>query len=115
MIWKLLLNINNVIMKVNAIKLNSASVMYTNAVDAERVFDIEANVNLEGSDKVVSVDGGVVKKDGVLVASFSTHGSTMNHSLYSVTDVMEMYAILTAISGFVTEVKNEVTTNPMKV
>lgn len=45
--------------KVKSVKLNSANVKYDNSVDTERVYDIEANANLNDN-KVVSMDGGVV-------------------------------------------------------
>lgn len=44
--------------KVNAVKLNSANVKYDNSVDAEKVYDIESNVNLQKA-RIISFDGGL--------------------------------------------------------
>lgn len=94
--------------KVNAVKLNSASVKYDNSVDAERVYDITADANLRGKE-VVSMDGGVVVKDGVNVASFSMYGNhQINYNINGVEEVAEQCSILVAIHAFADEVEKNV-------
>ena len=101
--------------KVNAVKLNSANVKYDNSVDAERVYNIEANANLNDG-KVVSMDAGVVMKDGAHVASFNLYGDhQVNYSLHGVEDINEQCAIIKAIHAFVTEVESEIETNPINL
>lgn len=101
--------------KVNAVRLNSANVKYDNSVDAERVYNIEANVNLNNGN-VVSFDGGTVMKDGVEKASFSTYGNhQMNYNIRGVEDIEEQCAIIKAIHAFVGDVESEVETNPLNL
>lgn len=101
--------------KVNAVKLNSANVKYDNLVDAERMYDIEANANLSNG-KVVSMDAGVVRKDDVMVASFSVYGDhQMNINYMGVDSVSDKCNILMAIDTFVTEVENEIEVNPINL
>lgn len=101
--------------KVNAVKLNSANVKYDNSVDTERVYDIEANANLNDG-KVISMDAGVVKKDGAQVASFNLYGNhQVNYSLHGVEDIDEQCAIIKAIHAFVTEVESEIESNPINL
>lgn len=101
--------------KVNAVRLNSANVKYDNSVDAERVYNIEANVNLSNGN-VVSFDGGIVVKDGVEKASFSVYGNhQMNYNIRGVEDVEEQCAIIMAIHAFVGDVESEVEVNPLNL
>lgn len=101
--------------KVNAVKLNSANVKYDNSVDTERVYDIEANANLNGS-KVVSMDGGVVRLDGVQKASFNLYGNHQQNINYmGIEDVQEKCSILMAIDSFISEVESAVEVSPLNV
>lgn len=102
-------------MKVNAVKLNSANVKYDNSVDAERVYDIESNANLSNG-KVVSMDAGVLRKDDVMLASFSVYGDhQMNINYMGVESVSDKCNILMAIDAFVTEVESAVEVSPLNV
>lgn len=95
--------------KIKFENLKEAVVKTSNSVDTERVYDIEANVRIVDSTRVQSVDGGFVKKDGKTVCTFSTYSEgQMNTNFQNVSDVMEMCAILQAISGFMAEVTEEV-------
>ena len=101
--------------KVNAVKLNSANVKYDNSVDTERAYDTEANVNLNDS-KVVSMDGGVVRKETILVASFSMYGDHyLNINFQNVSDTTEMCSILNAINEFIKNIELDVTTNNITI
>ena len=100
--------------KIDFTKLNSANVSCDNSVDTERVYDIKANANLQG-DNLSSMDSGVVMKDGVQVATFNMWGENFNPSFNNVTDVMEMCAILTAITTFIANVKSELNNNPIEI
>ena len=89
--------------------LTEATIVTNNSVDAERVYDIKANVRIIESTSVGSVDGGRVEKEGKLVCTFSSysHGQ-MNTNFQNVNDVMEMCSILQAVNGFVQDVTTEV-------
>lgn len=100
--------------KVDFTKLNSANVSVDNLVDESRVYDINARVNLnEGN--LQSVDGGVVIKGGVQVASFSMWSDNLNQSFQGINDPMEMCNILIAITTFIGDTKTEIKTNPIEV
>ena len=97
--------------KVQSVALNSANVRYNNAVDAEKVYDIETNVNIQGTN-VTSFDGGVVKKSTVIVASFSMYGDNrLNINFQNIEDSAEMCSILNAINEFIKNVEQDVMTN----
>lgn len=100
--------------KIDFTKLNSANVSCDNSVDTERVYDIKANANLQG-DNLSSMDSGVVMKDDVQVATFNMWGENFNPSFNNVGDVMEMCAILTAITTFIANVKSELANNPIEI
>ena len=101
--------------KVKAVKLNSANVKYDNSVDTERVYDIEANANLNDN-KVVSMDGGAVRLEGVQKASFSLYGNhQVNYNLMGVEDIDAQCNIIKAIHSFVTEVESAVEVSPLNV
>lgn len=101
--------------KVNAVKLNSANVKYDNSVDTERVYDIEANANLNGS-KVVSMDGGVVRLEGVQKASFNMYGNhQQNVNFMGIEDVRDKCNILMAIDAFISNVESAVEVSPLNV
>lgn len=101
--------------KVKSVKLNSANVKYDNSVDTERVYDIEANANLNDS-KVVSMDGGVVRLDGVQKASFNMYGNHQQNINYNnVEDVKDKCAILMAIDAFIGDVEAAVEVSPLNI
>lgn len=101
--------------KVNAVKLNSANVKYDNSVDTERVYNIEVNVNLN-ENEVVSMDGGVVRLEGVQKASFSLYGNHQVHyNLMGVEDIDVQCNIIKAIHSFVNEVESAVEVSPLNV
>lgn len=101
--------------KVNAVKLNSANVKYDNSVDAERVYDIEANASLN-ENEVVSMDAGVVRLEGVQKASFSLYGNhQVSYNLMGVEDIDVQCNIIKAIHSFVNEVESAVEVSPLNV
>lgn len=98
--------------KVNFTKLNSANVSVDNLVDESRTYYISAKANLN-ENKLASVDGGVVMKEGNVLSTFTMHSNSLTPSFQNLTDPAEMCNILMAISSFIGEVKNEVETNPI--
>lgn len=95
--------------KIKFQNLNEAVVKTDNSVDTEKVYDIEANVRIMNSTKVQSLDGGLVKKEGNVVCTFSKYSEgQLNTNFQNVGDIMEMCAILQAINSFVIDVAEEV-------
>lgn len=100
-------------MSVQKVLLNSANVRYNNANDEERVYDIEANANIHGN-KVNGFEGGVVKKDGNVIATFTIWGNNFNPSFKQIA-VKEMCSVLVAIDEFVVSVMEEVASKEIEL
>ena len=100
--------------KVKSVKLNSANVKYDNSVDTERVYDIEANANLN-ENKMVSMDGGVVRLEGVQKASFSYYGDNSKNISFNGISEEEECQVLSAINTFVASVKESVSVSPLNI
>ena len=100
--------------KVNAVKLNSANVKYDNSVDTERVYDIESNVNFQDGN-IVSFDGGVVRKDEVVKASFSKYGNNQESLTFQNVESEEKCAIIEAVDAFFASVEESVVESPINV
>lgn len=100
-------------MAVQSIALNSANVRYNNANDEKRVYDIEANVNIQGQN-VNGFESGVIKKDNIQVATFSMWGTNLNPSFQGL-EPAEMCEVLMAINEFITSVRQDIETNPINI
>lgn len=100
--------------KVNFIKLNSASVTADNSADVEKKYEITAKVNIN-ENKVNSIDGGRVIKDGVEVASFSKWGENQLNVNFNGVDVMEMCSIITEVNAFYVSVVEKVENEPIQI
>lgn len=94
--------------KIDFTKLNLANVTADNSVDTEKVYDINANVNISGNN-VNSIDGGNVKKDDVQVATFSKWGENSLNINFINVDAVEMCNIINAVNEFNTNVAAKVT------
>ena len=101
-------------MKVNAVKLNSANVKYDNSVDTGRVYDIESNVNFQDGN-IVSFDGGVVRKDEVVKATFSKYGNNQEGLTFQNVEREEKCAIIEAVDAFFAGVEVSVVESPINV
>lgn len=100
--------------KIDFTKLNSANVTADNSVDTEKVYDINANVNISG-DKVSSIDGGSVKKDDVQVATFSRWGENSLNINFMNVDAMAMCSIITEVNAFIEAVETKVQTETIEI
>ena len=101
-------------MKVSATKLNSANVKYDNLSDVERTYDIESNVNIQETN-VISFDGGIIKKDDVILASFSKYGNGQVNINFRNIETIDMCAVLVAINSFFEAVELEVSSNSINI
>lgn len=100
--------------KIDFTKLNSANVTADNSVDTEKVYDINANVNISGN-SVNSIDGGSVKKDDVQVATFSRWGENSLNIKFMNVDAMEMCSIITEVNTFIEAVETKVQTETIEI
>ena len=100
--------------KIDFTKLNSANVTADNSVDTEKVYDINANVNISGN-SVNSIDGGSVKKDDVQVATFSRWGENSLNINFMNLDAMTMCSIITEVNTFIEAVETKVQTETIEI
>lgn len=100
--------------KIDFTKLNSANVTADNSVDTEKVYDINANVNIIGN-SVNSIDGGSVKKDDVQVATFSRWGENSLNINFMNVDAMTMCSIITEVNAFIEAVETKVQTETIEI
>lgn len=100
-------------MEVQSIALNSANVRYNNANDESRVFDIEANVNIQRQN-VNGFESGVIKKEDVQIATFSMWGENLSPSFQGLS-ATEMCAVLMDINDFIESVKANVAASPINI
>ena len=100
--------------KIDFTKLNSANVTADNSVDTEKVYDINANVNISGN-SVNSIDGGSVKKDDVQVATFSRWGENSLNINFMNVDAIEMCTIITEVNAFCQAVNEKVVAEPIEL
>lgn len=99
--------------KVTIKSLNSANVRMDNSVDAGRVYDIEANVNISTGNYVQSIDSGSVKKEMNEVATFSSWGGDNLQINYNGVGAEEQCAIITAVNQFITDARAKATEGSM--
>lgn len=100
--------------KVTIKSLNSANVRMDNSVDAGRVYDIEANVNISTGNYVQSIDAGSVKKEGENeVATFSSWGGDNLQINYNGVNAEEQCAIITAVNQFIADARAKATEGSM--
>ena len=100
--------------KVKSVKLNSANVKYDNSVDTERVYDIESNVNFQYGN-IVSFDGGVVRKDEVVKATFTKYGNNQESLTFQNVEREEKFAIVEAVDAFFEEVQSAIEVSPINI
>lgn len=91
--------------KVKFEKLTSAGIKTTNALDEERLYNIEAQINIKDGNVLKSIEGGYVRKDGFTLCTFSKYGNdNLNTNFQNVSDIMVMCGILQAVGDFINEV-----------
>ena len=92
---------------VQKVRVNSSNERYNNLNDEQRVYDIEANVNI-ANDGVNNVDSGNVRKSGVTVAQFNWWGENHLNITYQGVSVEERNEVNIAVDAFINEVKESV-------
>lgn len=93
--------------------LNSANVKINNSSDAERIYNIEANANVNNLNEVTNIDNGILMKDAEQKATFNVWGNnSLNISFYNTTSD-EQCGIVQAINQFIEDAKNFIKNNGM--
>lgn len=95
--------------KVTYKELKNALVHVDNSGDSDRVYDISADIRLQGQTVVESYESGSVMKDNAQVATFNCWGdiSNINIQYYNV-ESQDQYGVLNAVTQFMEAVKNKV-------
>lgn len=98
-------------MNVTVKSLNSANVRMDNSVDADRVYDIAANVNVQGTE-VTDTNGEVRQKgdSSSVIATFNSYGTDNLSINYQGLNAQQQQAVNTAINAFIADAKAEVST-----
>lgn len=96
--------------KVTIKSLNSANVRMDNSVDADRVYDIAANVNVSGTE-VTDTNGEVRMKgdSSSVIATFNDNGYELSVN-YRNLPPEQQQTVNTAINDFIADAKAEVST-----
>lgn len=94
--------------------LNSAQVKVNNSVDAEKVYDITANVDIAGT-QVRNISAGEVKLNNEAVATFSSWGENNLSLNYANIDASQYCSIVEAICTFIAQVKEKVSTQIINI
>lgn len=100
--------------KVGFIKLNSANVLADNSVDAAKIYDIKANVNINDS-RVNNIEQGRVFKGSVEVATFSRYGNNNMNITFNNVESTEMCTIITEVNAFCNYVNIKVEEEPINI
>lgn len=92
--------------KVTIKSLNSANVRMDNSVDADRVYDIAANVNVSGTE-VTDTNGEVRPKgdSSSVIASFNSYGTDNLSVNYQGINAEQQQAVNAAINSFIADAK----------
>ena len=93
--------------------LNSANVKINNSSDIEKIYNIEANANVNNLNEVTNIDNGILMKDAEQKATFNVWGSnSLNISFYNATSD-EQCGNDQAINQFIEDAKNFIKNNGM--
>lgn len=85
-----------------------------NSVDAERVYDIAANVNIDSGNVVNNIDGGTVRRETNELATFNSWGDGNLQINYNGVNAEEQCAIITAVNQFIADVRSKAAeSNPL--
>lgn len=95
---------------VQKVRVNSSNELYDNRSDESRVYDIEADVHIVGT-QVNNMDSGNVYRDGTHVAQFNTWENNHLNVTYMGVELEEQNDINSAVNAFIGEVKETVSNN----
>nr|DAD81689.1 MAG TPA: hypothetical protein [Myoviridae sp. ct9Ns12] len=90
-------------------KVVRATIRVNNSVDASKVYDIEADAEVNNG-VVNNINSGTVKKDGSQVATFNSYGNENLSINHNVGERQEQCEITAAVNTFITDTKAKVAT-----
>ena len=94
--------------KVTYKDLRNALVHMDNSVDTAKVYDIAADVRLQGQNTVEAFESGTVAKDGAQVATFYCYGDAVNMSVnFQGVESGKQCEVIEAINAFMEDVKTK--------
>ena len=88
-------------------ELKTATVNVDNSVDSAKVYDISADVRLQGQNTVESFENGIVIKDEMQIATFSCWSPQNVNINFNGVDGDEQCAVIEAINTFIEDVKTK--------
>lgn len=98
--------------KITYKELRNATVHVDNSADAAKVYDIAADVQIQGQNTVESIQSGAVTKDGMQVATFNCWGDVQNLSInFQGAESADQCSIIEAVSAFMQDVGTKVGSN----
>lgn len=90
-------------------KLVRATVRVNNSVDESKVYDIEADAEINNG-IVGNINSGTVKKDGSQVDTFNSYGNENLSINHNVGDKQEQCNITAAVNTFIADTKAKIAT-----
>lgn len=88
-------------------ELKTATVNVDNSVDSAKVYDISADIRLQGRTTVESFENGIVIKDEMQIATFSCWSPQNVNINFNGVDSDEQCAVIEAINTFIEDVKTK--------
>ena len=88
-------------------KVVRATIRVNNSVDESKVYDIEADAEINNG-IVGNINSGTVKKDGSQVATFNSYGNENLSINHNVGEKQEQCEITAAVNTFITDTKAKV-------
>ena len=94
--------------KVTYKELRNAVVHVDNSVDAEKTYEIAADVRLQGQNTVEAFDSGTVTKDEISIATFNCWGDAQNLGVnFNGVESNKQCEVIEAINTFMEDVKTK--------
>ena len=94
--------------KVTYKELRNAVVHVDNSVDAEKTYEIAADVRLQGQNTVEAFESGTVTKDEISIATFNCWGDAQNLGVnFSGVESNKQFEVIEAINTFMEDVKTK--------
>ena len=94
--------------RIKYVAVQSAVIKIDNSVDTERVYNISGNASINAEGNLISIDMGVVEKDGTQGAGFNRWSDTNMGITYQNVEDAEKATILLAVTDFINAAKTYV-------
>lgn len=102
--------------KVTYKELKNALIHVDNSVDTAKVYDIDADIRIQGQNVIENIESGNLYSDGAYMASFSSYNGISNLTVqFNSIDSQTRCAVLEAINAFIEDLKVKVTNSTMTI